>query len=98
MNKKLFFPFFLIAFLCVNTYLFAAEKIRIVATTSTLAGMARELMGDEADIHYVASPTQNIHFIQPTPKDVLKIRKARAFIHQGLDLEAWRDPLLVAAG
>ncbi len=76
----------------------AAEKTRMVATTSTLASMVRELAGDWADIHYIASPSQNIHFIQPTPKDVLKVKKANVFVHQGLDLEAWRDPLLVASG
>lgn len=78
---------------------FAADKIRVVTTTSTLAAMARTLLGNiPADIYFVASPTQNIHFIQPTPKDVLKVKKAEVLIHQGLDLEAWREPLLIAAG
>ncbi len=92
------FTFGLLAIILKPCAMAAEERVRIVTTTSTLASMTRELMGDQADIHYVASPVQNIHFIQPTPKDVLKIRKAKAFIHQGLDLEAWRDPLLVAAG
>lgn len=74
------------------------DKIRIVATTSTLASLAGEVAGDKAQIHYVASPKRNLHFVSPTPKDVLKVRKADVFIHYGLDAEPWRDPLLHAAG
>ena len=90
--------FLLVSFLFHSSILFAAEKLRIVTTTSTLESLVREVVGDLAEIYHVAPPKQNIHFIQPTPKDVLKVKKAKALVHQGLDLEAWRDPLLVAAG
>jgi len=78
--------------------LFAAGKIRIVTTTTTIASLAREVAGDKADIYAIASPNRDIHFISPTPRDVLKVKKADVFIHGGLDLEAWRGPLLDAAG
>lgn len=78
--------------------IFAAEKIKIVTTSSTLASIVREIAQDKADIHHVASPKRDIHFIEPTPVDVLKIKKADAFVHNGLDLEIWRNPLLDAAG
>jgi len=73
-------------------------KIKIAATTTTLASLAREIVGERAEIHDIASPTQNIHFYQPTPKDVMKVKKADILIHGGLDLEMWREPLIVAAG
>ncbi len=76
----------------------ATEKIRVVATSSTLASIVREIAQDKADIHHVASPRRDIHFIEPTPVDVLKVKKADAFVHNGLDLEVWRNPLLDAAG
>src|SRR3989338_398875 len=100
MNKFKLLPLvFSIALLFVSAQLsFAADKIRIVTTTSTIADLTRQVVGEKADIHYVAPPKQNIHFISPTPKDVLKVKKADVFIHGGLDLEAWRDPLLNAAG
>ncbi len=78
--------------------LFAGEKIKIVTTTSTFASITREITGDRADIYSIASPKRDIHFINPTPKDVLKLRKADVFIHGGLDLEVWRGPLVDAAG
>lgn len=76
----------------------AAEKIKIVTTSSTLASIVREITQDKADIHYVASPRRDIHFIEPTPVDVLKVKRADVFVHNGLDLEIWRNPLLDAAG
>jgi len=74
-----------------------AEKIRVVVTMGTLADFAGQIMGDDVDIHVIAKPGRDIHFIQPTPKDVLKVKKADVLIHGGLDLEAWRQPLLNAA-
>ncbi len=95
---KYLLPLFLIgACLAQSGEASAADKLRVVTTTNTLASLTKEILGDTADIHHVASPSQNIHFIQPTPKDVLKMKKARVLIHQGLDLEAWRDPLIVAS-
>lgn len=99
LKKTIKFTIFVtaVAGLCSNL-LFASEKINVVATTTTLASIACEIAGDNIPISSIASPKQNIHFYAPTPKDVLKVKKADVFIHQGLDLEAWRQPLLDAAG
>jgi len=75
-----------------------ADKIRVVVTMGTLADFAGQIIGPDSEIHVVAKPGRDIHFIQPTPKDVLKVKKADVLIHGGLDLEAWRQPLLNAAG
>jgi ABC-type Zn uptake system ZnuABC Zn-binding protein ZnuA len=76
----------------------AAEKIKIVATTSTFASITEAIAGDKAEVYFVASPKQNIHYIAPTPKDVMKVKRADVFVHAGLDLElAWRQPMLNAA-
>ncbi len=76
----------------------AEGKIKIAATTSTIASLTAAITGEKAEIYTIASPSQNIHFISPTPKDVIKTKKADVFIHGGLDLEVWRGPLLDAAG
>ena len=94
---------FVLIFSCLIIFspvLFAAktENIRIVTTTSTFASITKEITGDAADIYFIASPKRDIHFIAPTPKDVMKLKKADVFIHAGLDLEAWRGPLLDAVG
>ena len=98
MKNKILTAFVLIALLSVHENVFAAGKIKIVTTTSTLASLSRSIAGDKADIYFIASPDRDIHFITPTPKDVVKIKKADVFVHGGLDLEAWRGPLLDAVG
>lgn len=100
MRLKKLLPFFLFLSLLgfCHQNLFAVEKIKIVTTTSTFASIVQEITGDKAEIYYVASPKRDIHFISPTPKDVLKLRKAAVFIHGGLDLEVWRGPLIDASG
>jgi len=50
------------------------------------------------EVYTIASPRFNPHFIEPKPTDVLRVKKADFFVHAGLDLEAWRGPLLDAAG
>jgi len=76
----------------------ASERLRIAATTPSIASLAAEVAGREADVYSVAAANRNLHFITPTPKDVLKVKKADVFIHGGLDLEVWRGPLLDAVG
>ncbi len=100
MKIKLFWTFLFAAFLSAGSgnSAFAETRPRIVATTSTFASIVKEITGDWAQVDYIASPQQNIHFIVPNPKDVLRVKKADVFVHGGLDLEAWRDPLLDATG
>jgi ABC-type Zn uptake system ZnuABC Zn-binding protein ZnuA len=84
--------------LIFSQVLYAADKLNVVATTTALADIANEVAQDKIHAYAIASPKQNIHHYAPTPKDVLKVKKADVLIHEGLDLEAWRQPLLDAAG
>lgn len=78
---------------------FAAEKIlNIVATQTIFADLIKQVGKDKVTVTAVASPKYNIHFIQPKPSDVRKVAKADFYFNAGLDLEAWSDPLLEAAG
>lgn len=94
-------PFVGLAFLAVMALAGvagAAQPIRVVATLSTFADLAKQIGGEEVEVASVASPKFNPHFIEPKPSDVLKIKRADLFIHAGLDLELWRGPLLDAVG
>lgn len=78
--------------------LYAAGKLNVVATTTMFEELVKEIGGDKVDVKHVASPKFNIHFIQPKPSDVRNVANADLFVFTGLDLEAWADPLLEAAG
>ncbi len=98
MKKILFLIFGAVLILTQSSLLAASGKIKIVATTSTFASIANEIAGDKAEIYFIASPNRDIHFISPTPRDVMKLKSADVFVHAGLDLEVWRAPLLDAVG
>ena len=77
---------------------YAAPHLRVVTTLSVFADLVKQIGGDYVEVSYVASPRFNPHFIEAKPSDVLKVKKADLLVHGGLDLEAWRGPLLDAAG
>lgn len=97
MFKRLTF-LFLLMFSLGTISAHAADKIKVVTTSSTFASIAQDVARDKAEIYFIASPNRDIHFITPTPKDVMRLQKADVFIHAGLDLEAWRGPLVDAVG
>lgn len=76
----------------------AADKVRVVATQSLLADLVRQIGKERVEVRHVASPRFNVHYIQPKPSDVRALRKADLYVNAGLDLEAWSDPLVEAAG
>ena len=73
------------------------EPLKVVTTLSSYADIAKAVGGDFVAVSYVASPKFDPHFIEPKPSDILKLKRADLFVHSGLDLEAWRDPLVDAA-
>lgn len=75
----------------------AEEVLKVVTTLSSYADIAKTIGGDRVQVSSIASPRFNPHFIEARPSDVYKLKKADLFIHSGLDLEAWRGPLLDAA-
>jgi zinc/manganese transport system substrate-binding protein len=77
----------------------AGENIlKVVATQTMYASIVKEIGKDKVNVKYVASPKFNAHFIQPKPTDVRNVASADLYVNAGLDLEAWSDPLLEAAG
>ncbi len=76
----------------------AEQPLKVAATLSTFADLIKQVGGDRVEVSTIAPPRFNPHFIEPRPSDVLKVKKADLFVHAGLDLEVWRDPLLEAAG
>lgn len=77
----------------------AAEmKLKIVTSTTLFADLVRQVGRERVEVKSIASPKFNIHFIEPKPSDVRAVSKADLYVFAGLDLEAWSDPLVEAAG
>ncbi len=79
--------------------LFAAQsRLQVVTTKTFFSDLVRQIGGERVRARAIASPKFNIHFIQPKPSDVAAVAKADLYVFSGLDLEAWSDPLVEAAG
>ena len=68
---------------------YAEEKIRLVTTFTIIADIAKNVAGDRAIVESITKPGVEIHNYKPTPKDVLRARKADMILWNGLNLEQW---------
>ena len=66
-----------------------AEKLRVITTFTILADMARNVAGDAASVDSITKPGAEIHYYQPTPRDVQKAYRADLILWNGLNLELW---------
>ena len=100
MIQKICFGIILAVAGAVFPFLVRADSLelplKVCTTLSTYADISKTIGGDRVETSYVAAPRFNPHFIEARPSDVLKIKRADLFLHSGLDLEAWRGPLLDA--
>ncbi|MCA9395719.1 MAG: zinc ABC transporter substrate-binding protein [Candidatus Omnitrophica bacterium] len=76
----------------------AAAPLKVAATSTLFADLTERIGGDRVKVTAIASPRSNVHFYQPTPRDIRTVRNADLYVQWGLDIEAWSDPLLEAAG
>jgi ABC-type Zn uptake system ZnuABC Zn-binding protein ZnuA len=74
-----------------------ARQIRIVATTTDLADLAKAVGGDRISVTSLAQANQDVHLIEPRPSQVSMLRDADLFVKIGMDLDQWSQALLDAA-
>lgn len=79
--------------LCIaNT---AQAQLKVVASITDLAALAREVGGVEASVESIAKGTQDPHFIEAKPSYMVKLSQADLLITAGLDLEVGWIPSLI---
>lgn len=64
-----------------------APKLKVVASTSDLAALAREVGGDRVEVESILRGDQDPHYAQAKPTYLLKLRQADLLIVVGLALE-----------
>jgi len=75
----------------------ALAAISVVASTTDLADIAKQVGGDRVTVYSIARLNQDLHMIEPRPSDVLRIKRAGLVVRVGMDLDLWMDALLNAA-
>lgn len=70
-------------------------KLAVVATTSDVGALIREVAADKVDLFVIGKGSQDPHQIDAKPSFMVKMRDADLVFSQGLELEvAWLDPLI----
>ena len=70
-----------------NTAGSSDSKLRVVATTTMVADMVRDVAGDRAEVIALMGPGVDPHLYKPAATDVTKLSGASAIFYSGLMLE-----------
>ena len=66
----------------------------ILATNFVGYDFARAVIGDESEVSMLLKPGVEMHSYEPTPEDILNIKKADLFIYVGGESDEWVKDLL----
>lgn len=91
--------FFILAFaLCLPLQPLAQKKPLVVATASIFADMAKNIAGEEVEIHSIVPIGGDPHIYEPTPKDAQLAASADLILKNGLTFEGWLNELIANSG
>ena len=76
----------------------AAEPLRVLATLPDLWSITRALVGDLGQVQVATRPGQNPHDLEIRPSQVLLVRRAEILVRNGLEENAWIDPVVESSG
>ncbi len=76
----------------------ARATLKVVATTSEYGALAVEIGGDRVAVTTIAKPTEDPHFVDARPSQIVAMHRADVLIEGGAELEiGWLPPLLDGA-
>ena len=67
----------------------APDAIHVVATTSVLADLVRQVGGSHVDATSLVPPGGEVHTFDPTPADIARVADADLVVTNGLGLDEW---------
>jgi zinc/manganese transport system substrate-binding protein len=83
-------------FILIGTWNVGFAKIKIVTSTEDIASVVEELVGNNAEIDFVAKGSADAHFIEAKPSFMIKLSNADLLISNGLALEEGWLPNLIS--
>jgi len=75
----------------------AAERIRVVASTTDLKALAEAVGGDLVEVDALARGNQNAHDLEVRPSLMVKVRRADLMVLNGLELDQWAEVVIQGA-
>lgn len=76
-----------IGFLAIIVANAAQASVEVVATTTSMAMLAKEVGGDQVEFTTLAPPDRDVHYLQAKPSMMLALRNADLVVAVGADLE-----------
>jgi len=76
---------------------FAGKKIKVVTSTLDFADIVEKIGGDRVDVYPVYRGLTDLHFFEPLPSQVMKLKRADLLVVVGLDADVWIRPLIDAS-
>ena len=75
----------------------AADKVRVVTTTTDLKALTEAVGGSLVEVDALARASQNPHDLEVRPSLMIKVRKADLLVTNGLDLDQWVEVVVQGA-
>ncbi|MFH1010940.1 MAG: metal ABC transporter substrate-binding protein, partial [bacterium] len=69
-------------------------KVRIVASTTDLGSIAKEIAGPLAEVDYICKGATDPHSVEVLPSYMIKVARADLYLKVGLELDFWADPII----
>lgn len=69
-------------------------KIKVIATLFPQYDFVREIAKDKADVRLLLPPGVESHSYEPSPQDIVSIRKSDVFIYTGKVMEPWAQRII----
>lgn len=74
------------------------EKLRVVATTSLVADVVKQVGGERLELYTLVPLGADPHAFVPAPQDAAAVANAQVIFINGAGLETFMEPLLESAG
>jgi len=75
----------------------AADKVRVVTTTTDLKALTEAVGGDLVEVDALARSSQNPHDLEVRPSLMVKVRRADLLVINGLELDQWAEVVVQGA-
>jgi zinc/manganese transport system substrate-binding protein len=87
-----------VAAVLIGAALPAAAELKVVATTAEYGSLATLIGGPRVAVTTIAKPTEDPHFVDARPSQIVALNRADVLIEGGAELEVgWLPPLLEGA-
>jgi zinc/manganese transport system substrate-binding protein len=98
MKRLLLYIVLVMCLIGIGTVAAQPTPLDVVATTSLIADVARNVGGDRVNVTALIPGGTDVHAFEPTPQDVLAVSQADVLLVNGAGLEAFLGRLVENAG